>query len=173
MKTSAARSAALEDARRRADQLAADPSCDRATLTEAVAALRSVVDRVSSDDASLLLRDAALRERLIEARESIRALQRRLAPIAPVPAPAPAPRSIVEELALRRCGQCDSNVLLVLRDAHVLTRGSQSVALTAVVCGYCGHARMYASDLEALRRAAPEDVERVELPMGEGPFRRE
>lgn len=171
MKTSAARSAALDDARRRADQLAADPSCDRAALAEAIDVLRSVVDRVSSDDASLLLRDAALRERLIDARESIRALQRRLAPIAPMPAPAP--RSIVEELALRRCGQCDGNVLLVLRDAHVLTRGSQSVALTAVVCGYCGHARMYASDLESLRRAAPEHVERVELPMGEGPFRRE
>ncbi|MBL8685386.1 MAG: hypothetical protein JNK05_39775 [Myxococcales bacterium] len=173
MKTPAARRATLEQARTRAAAVLDDPTADQQTVRDAITSLRVLIDSISNEDAALLAQDRALQSLVIDVRSLVRSLQHKIDVVRAPPSAPPKGRSTIEELSLRRCAQCDSNVLYVLRDARMVIRGEATLPMTAVVCGYCGSTRLYAADLGALRRAGLQDAERVELPVGEGPFRRE
>ncbi len=172
MKTPAARRSALEAETARAGALVKDLATGAAALSEALASLRARVERVLTDDAEAVQRDPSLRDRVIEARARVRELEQRLAPPPPVTTePTRARGSTWEPLGLRRCGHCDGNVLHAVRGASLRTRAAREIPVTAVVCGYCGSVRLFVEDLDAIRRAPADEVERVTLPPGEGPFR--
>jgi RNase P subunit RPR2 len=171
VKTTASRQEALAQAIQRADDLLDHPTSDRSILEQAMESLRSIMDRISSDDEVLLKDEGDLRSLWIRGRKTVQKLHRRLEPEPRALRGAKSRRSTAEELSLRRCPGCDGHVLFALHDARLRFGDESECAMIAVVCDFCGLTRLYVADRDRIRRASSTRVERIELPMGEGPFR--
>jgi hypothetical protein len=117
-----------------------------AALELVAAPLLVAIEAVQSAGDGALVRDEGVRSLLVSARKKHASLERRISELRrPPPPPAPDARTLVERLRLRRCRECDSNVLLVIEGA-TLDVGPLRLPCTMVVCRHCGEARTYVED---------------------------
>lgn len=133
--------------------------------------LLAAIEAVQSAGDGAMLRDEDVRSLLVNARRKHAALARRIQHLRrPPPAPPLDAHSIVERLRLRRCRECDSNVLLVI-ERSTLDVGPLRLPCTVVVCRRCGEARTYVDAPEVLGAGPGQPARRVVLPEGSGPYR--
>jgi hypothetical protein len=169
MTTSQQRRAALDAQSERALALAKDPSSDPAIVRAVIASLGAKITQVL-EDPEALDRDPGLQSVVVRARGSVRALERWIEAL-PVPQRANSARSERPSFVPRRCASCGHHVMRLFRQAQVRDRsGWNALSLHVVICEACGHTQLFAADLDAVRRASTDDLERVEAPIGD-PYR--
>ena len=168
---------ALRAATDDAEQRVTTEGFDRHALGVAADHLRACLEVVLERHADALRTDAALQALVVRAR-SVHTRVRSVTRAEPAssadagrkPLSPEQSRAVIDRHRLRRCRECDGDVLLV-RDDVVLGAYGESLRVVVVACGRCGDVRLRMLDGEALARALVDGTWQVVTMPGSGPFR--